>query len=410
MPCAPARELQARDKHVASSKNPVAGVRNIVTIASPRTELERWFIKRGLPHFIEPYTAGPDVWSRASPVLAIAYVAGGLHGLDLKNWSLARNLMGAGVVVAILLATWMVTNLARRRPPLSRPRELGGIELAVFLIGPAIPAMIFTQWGDAIQALVEGAAVLTVIYFTTSYGIVPLAWWAAKQTFSRLGSVGRMLSRALPLLLMITTFLFINAEVWAVAGVLRGPAYALALGLFFILGSAFVLSRVPESIQSVREFEDWAEVTTLVEGTPAEGLTMPATGNPEEKPLSRRQRVNIGLVSVLSQGIVITIVAVLLSLFFTLFGVLAIPEITTEAWTADEARVFFHWNFGGRELVLTEELVRVSGFLGAFAGMYFTVVLSTDATYRAEFAEDTGPQIRQALAVRLAYRHAAGDD
>jgi hypothetical protein len=56
--------------------------------------------------------------------------------------------------------------------------------------------------------------------------------------------------------------------------------------------------------------------------------------------------------------------------------------------------------------VITEELVRVSGFLGAFTGMYFTVVLSTDATYREEFAEDVAPQVRQAFAVRIAYLHA----
>ena len=68
-----------------------------------------------------------------------------------------------------------------------------------------------------------------------------------------------------------------------------------------------------------------------------------------ESPLSTRQRVNIGLVSVLSQAILITIVAVLLRLFFTLFGVLA------------------SLHFGGRTLVLTEALLRVSGFLGAFA-------------------------------------------
>ena len=59
---------------------------------------------------------------------------------------------------------------------------------------------------------------------------------------------------------------------------------------------------------------------------------------------------------------------------------------------------------GGRTLVLTEALVRVSVFLGAFAGMYFTVVLSTDDIYRDEFADDVGPEIRQALAVREAYR------
>ena len=42
--------------------------------------------------------------------------------------------------------------------------------------------------------------------------------------------------------------------------------------------------------------------------------------------------------------------------------------------------------------------------------MYFTVVLGTDATYREEFARDAGPEIRQALAVRLAYHHAAAGD
>ena len=393
------------------AKKPVAGIRHLVAKSSPRTEMERWFIKRGLPHFIEPYSAGPDVWSRAAPVLLVAYIGGGLHGLDLAHWSLQRNLIAAGVVLAILLTTWMVTNVARHRPPLSRPRELGRLELAAFLIGPALPAVAFTQWGDAIQALIEGSVVLTVIYVGTSYGVVPLVGWALSQTFSRLGSVGRVLSRAMPLLLLFTTFLFINAEVWQVAGVLKGPAYYLALGLFFLMGSAFVLSRVPETIRTVHRFDSWAEVAALVKNTPAQGLTFPTEGDPMDTPLSRRQRVNIGLVSVLSQAILITIVAVLLALFFTLFGVLAIPEQTTGLWTAtDHVHVLLSLHFGGRTLVLTEALLRVSGFLGAFAGMYFTVVLSTDATYRDEFAEDAGPQIRQALAVRLAYRHATGTD
>ena len=60
-------------------------------------------------------------------------------------------------------------------------------------------------------------------------------------------------------------------------------------------------------------------------------------------------------------------------------------------------------SFGGRTLVLSEPLIRVSIFLGAFSGMYFTVVLTTDETYRREFADDVGPEIRQVLAVRCAY-------
>lgn len=373
---------------------------------SRRNEMEQWFIRRGLPHFIEPYSAGPDVWSRASPVLLVAYVAGGLHGLDLKHWSWQRNLAAGAVVVALLFATWMLTNRLRHRPALSRPRELGAPELAAFLIGPALPSLVFEQWGDAVQAVIEGAVVLVGIYLVTSYGAIPLMRWAAAQTFSRLGSVGRMLTRALPLLLLFTTFLFINAEVWQVAGTLQGPVYVVTLALFFLLGSAFVLSRIPESIRAVNDFHDWAEVTELVKGTPAEGLDLPTHGDPREMPLSARQRVNIGLVSVFSQAILITFVAVVLALFFMLFGLLAIPEATTASWTQlADVHVLAHLDIGGRSLVLSESLLRVSGFLGAFTGMYFTVVLGTDATYRGEFAEDAAPQIRQALAVRLAYRH-----
>jgi len=376
-----------------------------------RNETEQWFIRRGLPHFIEPYGTGPDVWSRAAPVLLIAYVAGGLHALDLANWSLARNIGAGAVVIALLFATWMLTNRLRHRPALSRPRQLGVPELAAFLIGPALPALVFEQWGDALQALIEGTVVLAAIYSFTSYGVLPLMGWAASQTFSRIGSVGRMLTRALPLLLLFTTFLFINAEVWQVAGTLEGPVYIVTLALFFLLGSAFVLSRVPAAIRSVNEFDDWSEVGELVKGTPAEALTLPGQGDPMERPLSIRQRVNIGMVSVFSQAILITFVAVILAVFFTLFGLLAIPEETVASWTQlEKVHILAHWNVGGRTLVLSEPLLRVAGFLGAFSGMYFTVVLSTDATYRDEFAEDAGPQIRQALAVRLASHHAAQSD
>lgn len=377
-------------------------------MAQHRNEVERWFIRRGVPHFIEPYAAGPDIWVRAVPILLGAYVLGGLNGLDLRHWTWQRNAAAAAVIAVILVVTWSLTNLVRRRPAFARPRDLGAPELAAFLLGPAIPSLVFAQWGDAVQALVEGAAVLVVIYTATSYGMVPLLGWAATQTFGQLGTLGRILTRALPLLLLFTTFLFINAEVWQVAGTLDGPVFAVVLVLFFLLGSTFVLSRVPAAIRDVNVFDDWAEVAALVQGTPAEALDLPPAGDPVEIALTGRQRFNIGLVSVFSQGFLITFVAVSLFAFFLLFGFLAIPEATTGAWTAlPEVHVLARWHVGGRTLVLTEPLMRVAAFLAAFSGMYFTVVLGTDATYRDEFARDAGPEIRQALAVRLAYRHAA---
>jgi hypothetical protein len=92
-----------------------------------------------------------------------------------------------------------------------------------------------------------------------------------------------------------------------------------------------------------------------------------------------------------------------------LFGFLAIPEDTTLAWTTlDSANVLVQWDVGGRVLVVTDPLLRVAAFLGAFSAMYFTVLLSTDSVYREEFADDVAPRVRQALAVRCVYRTARG--
>jgi hypothetical protein len=234
--------------------------------------------------------------------------------------------------------------------------------------------------------------------------VVALLGWAVRRSTAQLASLASLVVRALPLLLLFTTFLFINAEVWQVAGTLTGAPYVATLAIFFLLGAVFVLSRVPGLMRGLATFGSWDEVRDASAGTPADTLTLPSSGPVPAFPLSNRQRLNAGLVTVFSQALQITFVALLLTLFFALFGFLAIPETTTAAWTQLEAiNVLASVTVGDRVLVISEPLLRVAGFLGAFTGMYFTVVLSTDATYRDEFADDVAPQIRQALAVRVAY-------
>jgi hypothetical protein len=150
-----------------------------------------------------------------------------------------------------------------------------------------------------------------------------------------------------------------------------------------------------------------ADPAVLTDLLPAAGSDSVAP--PNDHP-TVRQRFNIGLVALFSQAIQITAAALAMFGFFVLFGFLAIPVDTASAWTTiADVHTFFTWHVGGRALVLTEPLLRVAGFLGAFTGMYFTVVLSTDATYREEFAEDLGPELRSAFAVRALYRRALGE-
>lgn len=369
------------------------------------TQVERWFTRRGVPHFIAHYDARTDIWTRAIPLLVAAYVLGGLNALDLAEWSLAENLAAVAAVVAILVGTWAITNRVRHRPFLAWPTEVGPIELIVFVVGPAVPSFVLGQGRDGVETILIGLVVLALIYVVTSYGVLSLLGWAAGRTASQIVLFLNTVTRVLPLLLLFITFLFINAEVWQIAGTLTGWRYWSVLGIFVLLGVVFVLSRTPPLMRSLAAFDDWGQVGELVADTPAADLgPFPAAGRPDPAPLTLRERFNIALVSILSQGIQVTLVALAVFSFFVLFGMVAIPSATISSWTGlvDVEPLI------GEQLVLTVPLLKVAGFLAAFTGMYFTVLLSTDATYRAEFAEDVAPQIRQALAVRLAYRRALG--
>ena len=44
------------------------------TAPDPLRATEKWFIRRGLPMFVEDYSAGRDVWTRALPALATLFV------------------------------------------------------------------------------------------------------------------------------------------------------------------------------------------------------------------------------------------------------------------------------------------------------------------------------------------------
>jgi hypothetical protein len=373
---------------------------------NPLVEIERWFVVRGLPHFIERSNdeAFHGAWNRALPILVGAYLLLGLNALDLANWTLVENLLAALFVVATLIVTWVLSNRLRGRPSFARPQQIDRGELLLFLLGPAIPVLAFGQFFDALQTVLLGAALLALIYLWSSYGIGPMLRWGARRGQGQLTGLGPLVARALPLLLLFTTFLFINGEVWQIAGTLDGIPYVLVILIFFGLGATFILTRVPGYIRQENRFASWTEIEGYLADTPATTLELP-TAEPVVDPLTRRQRFNIGLIVIFGQALQITLVVAVLTAFFVLFGVLAIPADTIAGWTAmQDLNVLFDFEMSGRTLVLTEPLIRVSVFLGAFAGMYFTVVLSTDDIYRDEFAEDVGPEIRQALAVREAYR------
>jgi hypothetical protein len=370
------------------------------------SEIDRWFVERGVPNFIESKTEGSalDTWTRALPLLIAAYLLLCLNAIDLRNWTVAENVLGAITGVGIGLGAWAVSNRLRKRPTFATPRDIDTPELVVFLIGPALPALMFGQPGDAFESLLLGIALLGLIYVWSAYGLGPLLRWGVREGFGQLSELMTLLAKALPLLLIFNTFLFINAEVWELAGGLQGPTYVVVIGSFFLLAATFAISRIPRFIASLSHFDSWDEIALNVADTPAAGIELPSDGIPST-PLKLGARMNIGLMVLFGQAIQILLVVVGLTSLFVLFGFFTMELATIERWMGTTGvHVLATGMLGDRELLLTEPLLRVSIFLGAFSGMYFTVLLTTDATYREEISDRVGPQIRQAVAVRTAYR------
>jgi len=372
---------------------------------------ERWFTARGIPHFIDGYSASEDIFTRVAPLLLLVFIAELFGALNL-TWPVWANVLAVLGGLAMMLGAWVLVNAARGRPALARPTSIEWPELAAFVIAPALLPLVFGgQLRSAAVTLAGNLALLAAAYVITSYGILPMARWAAGRVLRQLGALLDLMGRALPLLLVFAAVLFLTTEVWQTAGTIEGPFYWITLALFLGLGGVFVLLRLPRELTSLGEFGSWAEVQRLVAGTPVERLAVavaePAAGPP---PLSRRQWGNVGLVILFSQALQILLVSVAVGGFFVVFGLLVIPEETVRAWLGAEPHVLVSLELWGRTVELTEQLLRVAGFIAAFSGLYFAVYAITDATFRHEFFEDVVGEVREAFAVRAVYLATAGGE
>lgn len=367
-------------------------------------ETERWFLKRGLPHFIADYSVTRDVLTRAVPLLALIFLIE-VANAPKRAFPLWLDVLAVAGGLAILLGVWMALNAIRRRRLLALPERVGAVEVAVFvLVPPAVPLIFGGQWQSALATAALNLGLLAAIYLVTSYGLVPMTRWGASEIVRGLNAVVGLFIRALPLLLLFVTFLFLNAEVWQVSAELAGPFYWISLGIFLAVGVLFAVIRLPKEIGELSGFESWDVLAARVYGTPAEALARTTVRPSTEAPsLSRRQWGNVGLVVLFSQALQVLLVTVMVGAFLVGFGLVAVTGPTVEAFVGAPPHVLATVHLWGREMVLTEELLRVAGFLAVFSGLYFAISVLTDTTYRREFLEEVVGEIREALAVRAVY-------
>ena len=287
-----------------------------------------------------------------------------------------------------------------------RSRRL--VPLLVLLVLVAAAAGVLLGW--LVETYTAGPAVwITVMflgllwYAATALHARPILGFALARTLGSVRFLVPMASRALPLLLVFVTFLFVNAEAWQMTSNL--PFGLLWFTVLLMLGLAvlFLMTRLPEEVDRVDDEVDDAFVVRACEGTPLEQASREVATDPAIDPQDHAQvegfeRWNLILVLLVIQTVQVLLLSLTVFVFFMLFGSLVMEPETQLAWTQlDELQ-------GAPFLPnVSVSLMKVSLFLASFSGFYFTVSAVTDDTYRRQFFSVVERQLERAVGMRAVY-------
>jgi hypothetical protein len=344
-----------------------------------RARYERRFRRAGLPLFIEGYTATEDVFTRAVPVLGFVFVAEMLGAIQL-DWSPLANVAAALGGLVILLGSFTLVNRMRGRSPLALPERIGRTELALFVVLPAaLPAIFGGQLGSALVTAGGNVLLLVVVYLVIGFGLLSTMRWGALRLLSQLALSVATLARAIPLLLLFALVLFMTTEMWQVTSTVAPGALVVCAALLVGFGTLFLIAQLPGEVSALeREHSPGA-------------------------PLSRRQRVNVGLLMFTSHALQVLVVSLAMGGFFVVFGAIAIGPDVMRSWIGSPGDSLLAFDFLGERARVTEELLRVSGAIAAFSGLYYAIAVLTDATYRQQFLARTIDELREVFEARAAY-------
>jgi hypothetical protein len=140
----------------------------------------------------------------------------------------------------------------------------------------------------------------------------------------------------------------------------------------------------------------------LIAELPAEVRAL-ETEHSSAAPLSPRQRFNVGLLMFTSHALQVLVVSAAMGGFFVLFGAIAIRPEVLHSWIGTSGDELVAFDLLGERAQITAELLRVSGAIAAFSGLYYAIAVLTDATYRAQFLDRLNGDLRETFERRSRY-------
>jgi hypothetical protein len=289
-----------------------------------------------------------------------------------------------------------------------RPRRLVPLLLGLLLVAAAAGGLLgwVSEQYTAGPALWLSLTMLGLLWYgATALRARPILGFALSRTLGSVRFLLPMVSRALPLLLVFVTFLFINAEAWEMTTNLPFGLLWFTVLMMFGLAVLFLLVRLPEEVDRVDDAVDDAFVVRSCAGTPLADAARELADDPRRDPATYAQvtgfeRWNLILVLLVIQTVQVLLLSAAVFAFFLLFGSLVMQTETQLSWTGlepDQLR-----NVPGLANV-SVSLTKVSLFLASFSGLYFTVAAVTDDTYRRQFFSVVESELERAVATRAVY-------
>jgi hypothetical protein len=264
--------------------------------------------------------------------------------------------------------------------------DLGPLALAFSLVGVAI-------------------ATAVIVWVLFDLGALSLFVYQWRPALDGLAATASVALRALPPLLAVLLFLSLAQETWRAFGRLEGWRFGFVLILFGLLSAVILVAGLRRERRALMSPEPGEQMEADALRTPAAAIVRAGVA-PAVPPLERPARVNVAVALVVSLGIRVLAVGVAVGLTFAVLGILIVDRGLTAEWTGETPNVLVAVDIQGREVVLTEALVRVAAMLGGFASLYFVAVALGDSRNREEFLDDELERMRRVMAAWAYYRGA----
>lgn len=370
---------------------------------------EQWFRRRGLPAVVRGLEDNLTVrivpavvWLALFELLykvltVIDGDAAFAERLENTVFLVLYTVTLVGTVVFPVIGAWLAAGWARDRALDDR----GFVPAVVLVVGYVVVGTIADTvlenaepWAALLAYLVD----VGVLYGLTAVGVGSILGWTLRAALRQLRSVGTMTSRAMPLLLLVTTFGFFTAEIWQSAGQISRGQMMLILGFFAVLSGLFLCSVFAAEVRALRtgfasgdhfdELPDdpFAELRAGVDGT--------------SQPLTPLERANVILILLLTMMLQALVFAMVVFAAFVVLGKLAVPDAAIRSWVSHDPTP---GQLLGLQVPLSNELVHVCLFVAAFSTLYFIATIVTDAAHRRTFFDPVVDHLEVSLAGRAVY-------